>query len=88
MFTIVLQSDLRNIFNVMWCKGVAFELITASSKTVFNELFFYVPPQHLQGQIQTGSKGSQKPVKQFRFLKQSIKINYQILDYKKISTWE
>ena len=35
-----------------------------------------------QGRIQTDSKGSHKPVKQFRFLKQSIKINYQIPDYK------
>ena len=36
-----------------------------------------------QRQIQAGSKGSHKPVKQFRFLKQNIKINYQIPDYKK-----
>ena len=43
--------------------------------------------QVYQGRIQTGSKGSHKPVKQFRFLKQSIKINYQIPDYKKISTF-
>ena len=35
-----------------------------------------------QGRIQTGSKGSHKPVKHFRFLKQSIEINYQIHDYK------
>ena len=38
-----------------------------------------------QGRIQTGSKGLHKPVKLFRFLKQSIKINYQIPDYKKFS---
>ena len=43
--------------------------------------------QVYQGRIQTGSKGSHKPVKQFRFLKQSIKINYQIPDYKKILTF-
>ena len=36
-----------------------------------------------QGRIQTGSKGSHKPVKQFIFLKQSFKIYYQIPDYKK-----
>ena len=35
-----------------------------------------------QGRIQTGSKGSHKPVKQFRVSKQSFKINYQIPDYK------
>ena len=40
-----------------------------------------------QGRIQTGSEGSHKSVKQFRFFKQSIKINYQIHDYKKISTF-
>ena len=41
----------------------------------------------MQGQIQTGSKGSHKPVKQLRFLKQSIEIDYQVPDYKKILTF-
>ena len=36
-----------------------------------------------QGRIQTGSKGLHKPVKKFRFLKQSFKFYYQIPDYKK-----
>ena len=47
----------------------------------------FVFEYYQQGRIQTGSKGSHKPVKQFRFLKQSIKINYQIPDHKKISTF-
>ena len=50
-------------------------LISASSQFGISEA--------LQGRIQTGSKGSHKPVKQFRFLKQSFKIYYQIPDYKK-----
>ena len=37
----------------------------------------------IQGRIQAGSNGLHKPVKQFRFLKQNIKIDYQIPDYKK-----
>ena len=36
-----------------------------------------------QGRIQTGSKGSDKPVKQFRFFLKNIKIYYQIPDHKK-----
>ena len=46
-------------------------------------IFFQTGSSILQGRIQTGSKGSHKPVKQFRFLKQNIRINYQIPDYKK-----
>ena len=33
---------------------------------------------NVEGRIQTGSKGSHKPVKHSDFLKQSIEINYQI----------
>ena len=53
-------------------------LITVSGTAKANEF-----QSRLQGRIQAGSKGSHKPVKQFRFLKQNIKINYQIPDYKK-----
>ena len=48
-------------------------------------LFFAVWPS--QERIRTGSKCSHEPVKQFRFLKQSLEINQQIPDYEKFSAF-
>ena len=72
------RSRAENIFRVKFLSQVL-----AGKARVSRGGFRQVQKVHIQGRIQAGSKGSHKPVKQFRFLKQNIKINYQIPDYKK-----